>query len=141
MWQFKIIGFIAVIIATSAIGFLKSQQLKIRYKKLCAFQNGLMELKEHIRLNSGELDRILKQSFTIDYNDFTHLEKEDVEILKDFFDKLGMSDSIAEEKRCELYANLLNPQITGAKDKYMGLGKLYRSIGVLSGVFICIFFI
>ena len=50
-------------------------------KKLCAFQNGLMELKEHIRLNSGELDHILKQSFTIDYNDFSHLEKETENII------------------------------------------------------------
>lgn len=141
MWLFKILGFCAVIIATTAIGVLKSQQLKLRYKKLCAFQNGLMELKEHIRLNSGELDHILKQSFTIDYNDFSHLEKEETEILKEFLKKSGMSDSKAEAKRCELYANLLNPKIAQAKDNYLTLSKLYRNIGVLSGIFICIFFI
>lgn len=141
MWLFKILGFCAVIIATSTIGILKSQQLKLRYKKLCDFQNGLTELKEHIRLNSGELDRILKQSFTIDYTDFSHLEKEETEILQEFFTKCGMSDSVAEAKRCELYANLLNPKITQAKDNYLTLGKLYRNIGILSGIFICIFFI
>lgn len=141
MWQFKIAGFVIVIIATSAIGFLKSQQLKLRHKRLCAFRNGLLELKEHIRLGSGELERILKQSFDIDYTDFIHLEKEDIEILQDFFHKVGMSDSLAEAKRCELYINLLTPRIKSAKEKYAQLGKLYRNIGIMSGLFICIFFI
>lgn len=61
--------------------------------------------------------------------------------MKGFFKDIGMSDSKSEYERCELYITLLEAQISEAEKNYTELGKLYKSIGLLSGIFICIFFL
>lgn len=136
---FKILGFILIIATTFSIGFLKSSELGIRYKKLQSIQKGIGELKERIRMGGGEIDRLLASSFPQYPIDYCSLEKDDIEILNDFFSNVGLSDTKSEYERCEVYINLLKNKIEEANAKYRETAHLYKSIGLLGGIFICIF--
>ena len=136
---FKVLGFILIIFTTASIGFLKSAGLCNRYKKLQSIQKGISELKERIRMGGGEIDRLLTSSFHEYPINYTFLEKGDIEILDDFFSNVGLSDTKTEYERCEIYINLLKNKIEEANEKYRETARLYKSIGFLSGVFICIF--
>ncbi len=138
---FKISGFILIILTTSFLGFLKSNTLNLRYKKLCDLKNAVIDLKQRIRLSHNEIDRLIAVSFKNIPDYYSNLEKSDIEIIKDLFENIGMSDTRAECERCELCISLLNTQISDAKNNYTELGKLYKSVGFLSGIFICIFFL
>lgn len=141
MLLFKILGFLMIIFTTAAIGFSKSAELFWRHKKLCSIRKGITVLKERIRLCAGETDRLIEQSFETFPLDYSYLEKEDTEIVDEFFKTLGMSDTTAECERCELYITLLEERIKEAEKRYREQGKLYRSIGIMSGIFVCIFFL
>ena len=138
---FKILGFAMIIFTTAAIGFSKSAELFRRCDKLGFVCKGVRTLKEHIRLHGGETDRLIEKSFGKYPIDYTYLENGDVKLLEEFFAQLGMSDTTAEYERCELYVTLLEERLAEAQKKYRELGKLYKSVGVMAGIFICIFFI
>ena len=138
MLLFKIFGFLATICATYSFGFLKSNELKQRSKKLHSFKKSVITLKEKIRTNSGEIENLLIGSFNEFPPDYRYLEKEDTDILEDFFKDIGMSDTTTEYKRCELYISLLSQKAEDADRNFQELSKLYRSIGLFSGIFIFI---
>lgn len=136
---FKVIGFIFIIFATSAIGFLKANSLNLRCKKLSKIYSCIADLKERIRLHQGEITILLNQSFGQFPLNYTHLLPDDIILLEDFFKNIGMSDTKTEYERCELYMSLLSHKTDEAKKEYSELNKLYKSMGFLSGLFICIF--
>ena len=136
---FKLTGFVLIIFTTCSIGFLRSAELGSRHKKLQSIQKSITELKERIRMGGGEIDRLLRLSFSEYPINYNHLEKEDIEILSDFFANIGLSDTKTEYERCELYINLLKNKIEEANSKYRETARLYKNIGLLSGIFICIF--
>ncbi len=138
---FKTIGFVLIISASSFIGFLKSNELLLRYKRLCEIEKNIAELKSRIRLHSGELERLLLSSFGEYPISYAYLKKEDIEILEDFFENLGKADTKTECEKCELYIKLINDKIKAANAHYQEVGKLYKNIGIFSGIFICIFLI
>jgi hypothetical protein len=138
---FKILGFVLIIFTTSAIGFLKANELNLRYKKLCNFSKSIGNLKEHIRLHSGERERLLKICFGEFPLNYSSLTKDDVELMGEFLKDFGFADTKAEYERCQLYINFINQKSDEAKQKYSELNRLYKNIGVLSGVLICIFFL
>ena len=138
---FKITGFIFIIFTTSAIGFYKANALNLRYKKLCALQKSMVTLKEGIRLHSGEAEQIIRLSFDEFPVEYTYLKKEDAKLLDEFFFSFGNSDTAAEYERCEFYLNLLKTRAEDAKKQHSELARLYKNVGVLSGILICIFFL
>lgn len=141
IWLFKLSGFTLIIITTYIAGYLKSNSLNLRRKKLIAIKSAINDLKQRIRLSHTEIDKLISVSFKDILDIYSNLEKRDIEIIKDFFNDIGMSDSKAEYERCELYISLINTQIAEAEKNYTELSKLYKSIGFLSGIFICIFFL
>lgn len=135
--------------AAALSGFMKSVQLKQRYKKLDRIYRALGDLKERIRLNSGEISRIVSESFgslaesknvgfTINESG---LNKEDIALINEFFHNIGMSDTAAECERTELYILLISKKRSEAEQNCKELCRLYNSIGILGGIFICIFFL
>lgn len=138
---FKISGFALVIFTTSAIGFYKANELALRYKRLCDLHKCITTLKECIRLHGGEIDSLLQKSFSEFPINTAHLKKSDTKLLDEFFSTLGSGDTSIEYERCELYINLLKRQSQEAYEQYRELARLYKNIGVLSGVLICIFFL
>lgn len=137
---FKISGFILIILTTTAIGFLKSNTLNIRYKKLCNLKGAISDLKQRIRMGCGEIDKLVSISFK-DLTDYYGLEKNDIKLIETFFKEIGMLDTESECERCDLYISLLDTQIINAQKSCQELGKLYKSIGFMSGLFFCIFFL
>ena len=135
---FKITGFILVIFTTSAIGFLKANELNLRFRKLTDLYKAI---KEGIRLHGGDVQRLINLSFAEFPINTAHLKKEDIAIIDDFFENLGAQDTVAEYERCELYINLLKAQADKAQKQHLELNRLYKNIGVLSGILICIFFL
>ena len=138
---FKITGFILVIFTTSAIGFLKANELNLRFRKLTDLYKTIATLKEGIRLHGGDIERLINLSFKEFPISTAHLKKEDITIIDDFFENLGAQDTVAEYERCELYINLLKAQADKAQKQHLELNRLYKNIGVLSGILICIFFL
>lgn len=141
IWLFKLSGFGLILLTTYIAGYLKSNSLNLRRKKLIAIKSAINDLKQRIRLSHTEIDKLISISFKDIDDMYSNLEKSDTEIIKDFFKDIGMSDTKAEYERCELYLSLLDTQIIEAEKNYTELSKLYKSIGFLSGIFICIFFL
>ncbi len=138
--MFKILGFLIIITVCASIGFLKSGELKLRYKKLCLLCEGVLSLKERIRLSGGELKRLLCECFSYPL-DYSELYKSDCEIIDSLFAEISLLDREGACKRCDLALELLKQKQAEAKERYLQLGKLYKSIGALSGIFICILFL
>lgn len=149
-WLFKISGVITVFTVCSMAGFLKSFGLKKRHKKLLAIYRSMSDLRERIRMGGGEIERLVYLCFEEDTASISegkaiintmYLEKADVEILEEFFRDLGMSDSDSEYERTGLYMSLILKISDEAEKKCGELCRLYSSLGILCGLFICIFFL
>lgn len=149
-WLFKISGVITVFTVCSMAGFLKSFGLKKRHKKLLAIYRSMSDLRERIRMGGGEIERLVYLCFEEDTASISegkaiintmYLEKADAEILEEFFRDLGMSDSDSEYERTGLYMSLILKISDEAEKKCGELCRLYSSLGILCGLFICIFFL
>ena len=149
-WLFKISGVITVFTVCSMAGFLKSFGLKKRHKKLLAIYRSMSDLRERIRMGGGEIERLVYLCFEEDTASISegkaiinamYLKKADVEILEEFFRDLGMSDSDSEYERTGLYMSLILKISDEAEKKCGELCRLYSSLGILCGLFICIFFL
>ena len=110
----------------------------------------MSDLKERIRVSSGEIGRLVGLSFQNDIASFNRgsfkinaagLEKGDISLLEDFFGSLGMSDAESECERIYLYMSLVSKKCDEAEKKCGELCKLYDTLGILCGIFICIFFL
>ncbi len=140
-WLFKGLGFALILLTTTVLGFLKANSLNLRYKKLCNIKNAVTDLKQRIRFSRSEIDKLLAISFKDIPDYYSNLEKDDIEIVEGFIENIGMADTKAECERCELCISLLDTKIAEAQKNCTELNKLYKSMGVLGGVFICIFFL
>lgn len=141
IWLFKFCGFLLIVFTTYSFGFMKSNALNMRKKKLINLKNAITDLKQRIRLSHSEIDKLIAISFKDIADVYSNLEKNDHEIIENFFKDIGMSDTKSELERCELCISLLNTQIAEAEKNCIELGKLYKNIGLLSGIFICILFL
>lgn len=149
-WLFKSLGLIIILSACSLAGFFKSFALKKRHKKLLELYRSMSDLRERIRMGTGEIESLVYLSFSADTVMLSHgkavintmyLEKADAELLEEFFKDLGMSDSESEYERIGLYMALTDKKCGEAERKCGELCRLYSSLGILCGLFICIFFL
>lgn len=138
--MFKLLGFLLIITVCAAIGFIKANELQLRCKKLETFKKGVLELKERIKLSYGELDRLKNQCFKMPI-DYSGLYKSDYEIIESMFREIALLDRENAYNRCTLSIELLNKQYAEAQNRQKELGRLYKSIGALGGIFICILFL
>ena len=138
---FKVTGFALIIASCSAVGFLKANSLNLRAKKLYSLQKSVSRLKELIRLGGGEIDRLILQSFDSLPIDYSNTVVSDSEIIETLLKEITTMDTKSAYNRCEISLTLLKGRYDEAQNKYRELGKLYKSIGMLSGIFICIFLI
>lgn len=144
----KILGLLTVFSISSILGFMKSSALSKRSQKLYGFSKGMSTLAERIRMGSGEINELLKISFDseqiglgingISVNE-DYLKTDDVSLIKEFFEELGMNNIDSEYERTASYKTLIEIQRKSAEDDCNNLCRLYKTLGVLIGVFICIF--
>lgn len=150
MLLFKIAGLIFVILASSLLGFYEANSLKKRVYKLSSICISLSKLAQFIHNGSGELNRLLSLSFEKDVLyitddvsvfDKSFLKKTDIQLFESFLKEAGMSDSQTEYKRILTYKSLFENQREQAQKRVDELARLYSSLGFLTGIAICIFFI
>lgn len=137
---FKISGLIIILAVCTSVGFFKAVSLKKRYDSLNEIKNGLLTLKEKLRLRSGDKNRLLNECFPQSIKTAENLKKEDISLWQGFLTVFGSGDTQQELQRCEAYIGLFDLRITEAKNEFDGQARLYKSLGVLSGIFICILF-
>lgn len=149
-WLFKFLGLIIIFTVSALTGFLKSMSLKKRKKKLDGIYRSMSDLRDRIRVSSTEMGRLINLCFPGDTACFTYggirlntdnLEKSDISIIEEFFSDIGMSDAESECERTGLYIELVKKKCDEAEQKCKELCRLYNTLGVLCGIFICIFFI
>lgn len=66
------------------------------------------------------------------------LKKEDIQAIESLGSELGMSDVNGQKKVIERVCGLLEPQLKNAEEDYKRLGRVYRSCGILAGIFVVI---
>ena len=145
----KFLGFFLIFSVCAALGVLKSLSLKERALTLNTYQKALHTLAERVRADSRELSVLLpicfEQKALFRQNsiifDKEHLTKADIALLEEFFSSLGKGEKQAEYERIKLFCTLLQNAQGEADSEYQKSGKLYRTIGVLAGIGICIFLI
>lgn len=148
MLLIKIIGLITVFSVCTAAGFMKSAAINKRAKKLSDFYRSICSLAERIRIGSDEILRLVEICFDrslcgISENkiviDESYLSPDDIRLLNELFSGLGMEDSTSEYNRINSYLRLIEIQCESANADTAQLCKLYKSLGALCGIFICIF--
>ena len=141
----KIIGIIVLLFSSSTYGFVLADSLKKREKALLYVVECLKELKNRIRLESGEINGLLKKSFTnssiLNISEEMRvnsnwLKQGDIDIINEYFKNAGMSDIYAECDRLDLYISLIESRYESAKEESGRLCRLYRTLGFLCGAFI-----
>ena len=149
MLLFKISGLLVVFLVAASLGLLKSESLKLRCDRLEKIVKSLNRLCELVRIGGYEIDELISVCFDSNIinsekgNFFIceeYLLKEDIGLLREFFNGFGVSDKEGEAKRIELFCTLLNAKYQDAQKTFLELGRLYRSVGIMSGIIICIFF-
>ncbi|MGM9936954.1 MAG: hypothetical protein ACI38A_06385 [Candidatus Ornithomonoglobus sp.] len=64
------------------------------------------------------------------------LKKEDISVISSLGSELGMSDVDGQKKALKRVSELIRPLAENAGDEYTRLARVYRSCGVLAGIFI-----
>jgi hypothetical protein len=138
---FKFLGLICLLLCCTAFGFLKANSLKCRLDSLQKIKNGLLSLKERLRLHSGDKNRLITGCFGDTNKLLKNLTDEDKKLWDEFFSQLGSSDTKNEYERCASFITLFDNKITILSGEVIEQQRLYKSLGFFGGIFICIFFI
>lgn len=144
---FKILGLFAVFSVPCIYGLYKSYSVKKRSVKLKNIIISLAKLSEYIRIEKTEKSRLFKRCFDASLlntdlsPNVEHLLKEDISILNEFLSKFGAGDRKNEYERTAVYIKLFEKLSQKAESETEKLCKLYSSLGVLTGLSICIFLI
>ncbi len=71
---------------------------------------------------------------------FLSLDKSDIEALNSFGDTFGTTDAEGQMANCERYCELLKQRLESSREDKAKRGRMYSSLGVLSGVFFALIF-
>ncbi len=162
----KIIGALIITGATSLLGIYKSVGLKNRVLYLCEFKTALSLLKSEIVFAGNCLEKAFMnisktsraswvfetaaknidgcgvkkawENSVLMYADKMSLKNEDVKVLQLLGAQLGMTDKENQIKNIVYVSELVDSRIRKAEQEYLSTAKLYRSMGVLSGLFISV---
>lgn len=69
------------------------------------------------------------------------LDKDDKKLICDFFSLIGTSDCDSQLSHCDLYISLIKQLLSSQKEEAVKKSKLYRLLGVFSGIGAGLFFI
>ncbi|MBO5210661.1 MAG: stage III sporulation protein AB [Clostridia bacterium] len=138
---FKFLGLSFLLLCCTAFGFFKANTLKSRLDALEKIKNGLLTLKERLRLHSGDKNRLISGCFPNIDKLLQSLPPEDKKLWNEFFAHFGCSDTKSEYERCASFITLFDNKINTLSREIGEQQKLYKSLGFFSGVFLCIFFI
>ena len=163
----KVINLIGIIFICSYIGIIKAKTYEDRVNELNKFQNSLVMFKSKIEFTYEPIKNIFEEiskiiykndenifKLTIEKNEDiytswcealeeikTNLNGEDKEIIKMLGKLLGKTDIKGQVNEISLTQNLLQKQMEKAEIEKSKNVKLYKTMGVVLGLGICIIFI
>ena len=163
----KLSIFILIIMITTRLGFLKVNLFKTRVEELQKFKSALVFMKTKIEFTYDPIKNIFEDISAVVYenkenvfssikqntNDFFKewekgiliykdvLKKEDIQIIRNFGKMLGKTDKNGQISEIDLCAQLIDKQIKDAEKILLKNEKLYKTLGVTSGISICIILI
>ena len=163
----KLSIFILIIMITTRLGFLKVNLFKTRLEELQKFKSALAFMKTKIEFTYDPIKNIFEDISAVVYenkenvfssikqntNDFFKewekgiliykdvLKKEDIQIIRNFGKILGKTDKNGQISEIDLCAQLIDKQIKDAEKILLKNEKLYKTLGVTSGISICIILI
>ncbi len=150
MLPFKLLGLALIFLASVGCGLLKTDQLSRRAKQLEELCKGISRLSEYIRADGGNKVHLISRCFSDKLLKIENgkiiitaspLSKQDKAVLIEFFEGLGHGDRESEYRRARLYFKLLEERSAAARETFSQTGRLYTTLGILCGAFLCIFFI
>ena len=145
---FKLLGLGVIFCVCACAGIYKANLLKRRCQRLSEIFKGINTLAEGIRCNGGELQELLPLCFgketIIIQNGYPEISSEfllpeDISLINEFFSGFGRQNTPEEYERTRLFASLLEKQCRKAEKSCNELSRLYGTLGILCGAFICIF--
>ena len=144
----KASGLAVLFFSSCLLGFLQSEKLKKRVKRLSLLVRATSEYAERVRGGTEEIDRLLPLCFgngliAPTNNGFSavpaYLRKEDIGLVNQLLFDIGMQGGESEYERAKLYAGLLSRQLEEAEKDAAERCRLFRTLGILAGIFLCIF--
>lgn len=159
--MYKLVLCFVLILSTTLYGCRCSHKLAVRKKSLRLICDGIVRVKTLITFGGYDICRVLQESFK-DIKAFDEfetdsmfsdeklfadsffeslkkelsLESEDMEIIRNFTDALGVTDTEGQISNCNLYFELMNKQLLSAEDKEKSSGRLYKILGFSLGLVI-----
>ncbi len=149
MLGFKVVGLCFTVAAGFLAGLYFSAKLKSRLDALNWYIKLSEKLADKIRYSGAETPKIVssvsgcEKFYTVDFP-FTvtlksnGLQAADEILVNDFFTELGSGDTETEIKRCTLLKKELLSKRGTAEKEYKEKGKVYKSLGFLSGLALAI---
>lgn len=147
----KGVGLMTVFAVCAVLGFSKAAVLKRRATELEDIICRLQELGQYLRYEGIERIELVQKTFAGSGSVTVRngvicvcegiLAPQDIQLLEEFFGKLGSSDARGECERVELYASLLSRQQETAAKSAEREGKLYRTMGLCAGAAGCLLLI
>ena len=147
-WLFKGIGMVLIMTVSAIAGFFYSSKILRQNEKIRLIYSGINRLAQRIRISNFKATKLLKVSFSEDvlcfkgedyFIDKSNLCDEDIYLFEEFLSDFGKSDSKSEYSRAIGYASLFENRYKEMKEKNGPLCSLYRKLGILFGLFICVF--
>ncbi len=163
----KIINLISIIIVCTYLGIIKAKLYENRVTELNKFQNALVMFKSKIEFTYEPLKSIFEDISKVIYKDNenifyltikkdndinsswceaineinNNLDNEDKEVIKMLGKLLGKTDIKGQVNEIALTQNLIEKQIKKAESEKSRNVKLYKTMGIVFGIGICIIFI
>jgi len=163
----KSLGLIGILLICSYLGIIKSKTFEDRVLELTKFQNALVMFKTKIEFTHEPIKSIFAEISKVIYKDEENIflyttknqnnicnswndgadkikkdfTKEDIGIIKMMGKLLGKTDIDGQVNEIELTKSLIEKQIEKAEFEKAKNSKLYKTIGVVCGIGICIILI
>ncbi len=159
----KIIGAIIIVICGTALGITSSNNLSSRVDFLENFLKFIVFTEKEITYSTDSLSNIIskfdsngnfKKFLTICQNELKNdasffdswssaigevsknlkLSERDITIVKNFGQSLGTSDIESQSIHCQLHKNLINDEISDAREVKKNKSKLYVTLGICGSI-------
>ncbi len=149
MLTLKLIGVIILSVTGLLSGKALVERLKKRADKLDWYYKAVLQIGNSIGGTANEISSIIKSisgysdyltlrfPFALEINK-EHLKSEEILSITEFFEGIGNSEVEAEVERCKMYANIIREHYLSAKNEYNQKNKLYKMLGLFSGLSIAI---
>lgn len=145
----KLVGMLSVLVALSLLGFFKADEIQKRYAQLrlgiCMLDEFKIWLEYGVMTRTEIFDRVFLQKKYLTLKeenlDKALITQRDANALAEFYSQFGKTDLQGQLSYLNMTKELLTQSLTELKSVMDNKCKLYRTSGILAGIFVCIILI